>query len=129
MVVSPKDSKSVYPANTWYSFTVELPRAITNACSKYRVALTHAFFNNRVNQVPFYHVYSSICASSVAFGRELAIIGQFFEKGAVNTPFYHNIAEDNIQRISFDVLTPTLETPSGESISNIYFCLHFELKK
>lgn len=129
MIVSPSDSQSIYPQNSWHAFTVELPRPVTSACSKYRVALTHAFLRGKVKQVAFYHVYCSICETSVAGGRELPFIGRFSERGAVNTPYYHNIVEDTIQRISLTVLTPTLDIPQGENFSDIYFSLHFKLKE
>lgn len=126
VVISPNDSKSIYPLNTWTNFTVDLPQSIVNARTSYRVGLTHVFFKkSKLQKSPFYHVFSSICDSSVVAGKELALLGTFSEKGAIYSPYYQNLVEDNIQRISITILTPDLSIPTSEDLSGLHLCLHF----
>lgn len=127
VVLSSQDNINLYEDNTWLNFTVELPQTIEFASAKYQVALTHVYSLNIKSDL--YFVFSSICLPSVVASKERDFLGQFFEDGSIGNPHYLDIAQENIQRITFSVFNKNLEKPEPKKKNSaLYFTLHFREK-
>lgn len=120
LYVASDDCKDIYPNNSCWDFTVELPEEVQGVC---RVALTQVFFKQKSFARGLYFVICDICEESVVKGKRERILGTFFTPGSLDSPDYIGTSRDPIKRLRFSVKDIHFETPKDYS-GALNFTLH-----
>lgn len=118
LFVSSDDCKDLYPENSAVNFTVELPQALTGNF----IALQHVFYKKQEKEVKgYYYVLCDNIQSSVLGGKEVKVLGSFFETGSLQCPQELPLVNHTIKRLNIRLLTRTLKVPTN--LSTIYLTL------
>lgn len=119
LVISNKDSETMYAANTASSFCVELPYVIRLPGNwKCGIESGYATSSLSLSPPPCVHILLDFVRPSIAYGKELRIGGTFpyqctSDNQAVS---FESVSDHTVQvektcleRIYIDILTPSLE--------------------
>jgi hypothetical protein len=109
LLLSPNDCKELYPSNTPSDFIVELPQSITGT----HISLIEVYYKAIQEFSQFHYVLCDLVESSVVGGKEVALLGTFFQRGTLNSPRELGLVTRYIKRIRIKVLNADFEASNN----------------
>ena len=107
LYLSSKNSLNIYPTNTSYDFTVELPNTIFGV---YECALADITYSDTVQQDMY--VYSDICEENVIDDKYLPILRVVSAPGEISNYYFVNASREAIQRVRVFIRDANFKVPS-----------------
>jgi hypothetical protein len=112
LLLSPNDCKELYPANTPSDFIVELPQSITGT----HISLIEVYYKKKPGSGQLYYVLCDLVESSVVGGREVALLGTFFQRGTIDYPRELGLVTKYFKRIRIRVFNADFETSNTSDV-------------
>ena len=109
LFISSNDCNLIYPSNSPKDFTVELPQVIEGSA----LSLLHVVYYKKTNQPidRYYYVLCDLVEHSVLGGKEVRVLGSFFESGSLDKPENIALLSSAIKRIRIKIVTDDLGDP------------------
>lgn len=124
--VSSNDSEIYFPNNRASDFTVELPSVITT--ENLEIALVNIYFDySQPNHRPedkYYYILLDCVEPSVLSGKDIQILGSFFQNGPVSPPAYLKFSQKEVKRLNIKVITSDFKVP--DNIEHLNLTLHIK---